>query len=140
MWTNCLEEPDDVYDLPTSHLQGPKPLHIGYFLQDAHLVFQNLLGGQETKWDWNGKEMFYKGAGEDLCGGFFFWVWALICDLEHANTAYDLPNPTSNACCPLCPVGLMPGAVWFDFRPSAKWLQHIYNVQTWLARGLNRML
>ena len=93
--------------------------------------------GKKPKFDWNGKEMFYPGAGEDLCGGFFFCVWALICDLEHAYQAYDLPNPTANACCALCPVGLLPGLVWFDFRPNAQWLEHIYNVQSWLARGLN---
>ena len=93
--------------------------------------------GKKPKFDWNGEEMFYKGAGEDLCGGFFFAVWALICDLEHGQKAYDLPCPTTNACCPLCPVGLLLGVVWFDFRPNAKWLEHIYTVQSWLARGLN---
>ena len=82
--------------------------------------------------------MFYDGRGEDLCGGFFFSVWALICDLEHGWKAYDLPNPTANACCPLCAVGLVPGVVWFDFSPKAKWLDHIYTVQSWLARGLLR--
>ena len=96
--------------------------------------------GKKPKKDWNGHEMFYKGAGEDLCGGFFFCVWALICDLEHANHAYDLPNPTANACCPLCPVGLQPGLVWYDFRPSANWLNHIYTVQSWLARGFHDMM
>ena len=93
--------------------------------------------GKKPKFDWNGKEMFYEGAGEDLCGGFFFAVWALLCDLEHGYQAYDLPNPTANACCPLCPVGLISGVVWWDFRPKAKWLDHIYTVQSWLARGLN---
>jgi hypothetical protein len=97
--------------------------------------FQALWIGKKPKYDWNGEEMFYPGAGEDLCGGFYFAVWALICDLEHAYSAYDLPNPTANACCPLCPVGLVPNAVWFDFRPSAEWLAHIYDVQSWLARG-----
>jgi len=92
--------------------------------------------GKKPKFDWNNKEMFYDGAGEDLCGGFFFSVWALICDLEHGHKAYDLPNPTANACCPLCAVGLVPGVVWFDFGPKAKWLDHIYTVQSWLARGL----
>ena len=96
--------------------------------------------GKKPKYDWNGKEMFYPGAGDDLCGGFFFCVWALICDLEHAYQAYDLPNPTANACCPLCPVGLVPGVVWFDFRPTAQWLDHIYTVQSWLARGLTSVL
>jgi len=96
--------------------------------------------GKKPKWDWNGKEMFYPGAGDDLCGGFFFCVWALICDLEHAYHAYDLPCPTANACCPLCPVGLLPGLKWFDFRPTAGWLEYIYTIQSWLARGLNGML
>jgi hypothetical protein len=96
--------------------------------------------GKKPKRDWNGKEMFYQGAGDDLCGGFFFAVWALICDLEHANKAYDLPNPTANACCPLCAVGLEPGLFWFDFRPTAQWLDHIYSVQAWLARGFTCVL
>ena len=96
--------------------------------------------GKKPKYDWNGEEMFYPGAGDDLCGGFFFAIWALICDLEHGHTAYDLPNPTANACCPLCPVGLIVDVVYWDFRPSAKWLDHIYTVQAWLARGLYIML
>jgi len=75
--------------------------------------------GKKPKFDWNGKEMFNPGAGEDLCGGFFFCVWALICDLEHGTSCYDFPSPTANACCPLCPVGRIPGVVWFDFRPNA---------------------
>ena len=82
-----------------------------------------------------------KGAGVDyLFGGYFFCVWALICDLEHACTNYDLPNPTANACCPLCPVGLGGGLLWWDFRPNAAWLAHIYTVQKWLAKGFNSML
>ena len=100
--------------------------------------FKAMWIGKKPKYDWNGEEMFYPGAGEDLLyGGFFFAVWALICDLEHGHTAYDLPNPTVNACCPLCPVGLVLNVVWFDFRPNAQWLDHIYSVQSWLARGLN---
>ena len=99
--------------------------------------FKALWEGKKPKFDWNGKEMHYPGAGDDLCGGHFFCVWALICDLEHANQCYDLPNPTANACCALCPVGLAPGAVWYDFRPSAKWLDLVYTQQTWLARGLH---
>ena len=98
--------------------------------------FRAMWVGKKPKYDWNGEEMFYPGAGEDdLCGGFYFAVWALICDLEHAYSAYDLPNPIANACCPLCPVGLVPDAVWWDFRPTAGWLAHIYSVQSWLARG-----
>ena len=62
--------------------------------------------GKDPKFDWDGKAMFYEGAGQELCGGFFFAVWALICHLEHAWQNYDLPNPTANACCALCPVGL----------------------------------
>ena len=73
---------------------------------------------------------------EKICVEVFFAVWALICDLEHGRENYDLPNPTANACCGLCPVGLVPGLPWWDFRPNADWLQHIYTVQSWLARGL----
>ena len=47
--------------------------------------------------------MFYAGAGLDLCGGLFFAVWALICDLEHGYKSYSFPNPVANICCPLCP-------------------------------------
>jgi len=85
--------------------------------------------------DWNGEKMDYEGAGEYLCGGYFFCVWSLICDLEHAHKVYDLPNPTANACCPLCPVGCELGCKWFDFRPDAEWLEHIYDAISWLARG-----
>ena len=92
--------------------------------------------GKKPTHDWAGKEMVYAGAGDALCGGYFFTVWALICDLEHAHERYDLPNPTALACCPLCPVGLFAGLCWWDFRPSAGWLAHVYNVQSWLARGL----
>jgi hypothetical protein len=125
-----------------SHLICKDPDHntLDAFYKMLIWSFKACWLGKKPKWDWNGEEMFYPGAGDDLCGGFFFCVWALICDLEHANKAYDLPNPTSNACCPLCPVGLIYNVVWWDFRPSAKWLEHIYTVQSWLARGLNSML
>ena len=121
-----------------SHLICRDPDHctLDVFYRMLIWSFKACWDGTWPKWDWNGKEMFHPRAGEALCGGFFFCVWALICDLEHAWTAYDLPNPKCNACCPLCPVGLLPGVVWFDFRPNAKWLEHIYNVQSWLARGL----
>ena len=74
------------------------------------------------RWCWLGKEQFrtrmatmsYKGAGDDLCVGFF-------CDLENAHQADNLPNPTANACCDLE-------------------LEHIYSAQSWLARGLTGVL
>ena len=69
--------------------------------------------------------------------GFFFAVWALLCDLEHGYSCYDFPNPTSHACCPCCPVGLEANLMWWDFRAAAAWIDHIYSVQSWLARGLN---
>jgi hypothetical protein len=96
--------------------------------------------GKKPTHDWNDKQMSYPGAGDDLCGGYYFAVWALIQDLEHAYSNYDMPNPTANACCPLYPVGLVPGLVWFDFRPNAAWLEYIYTIQSWLARGLKSML
>ena len=147
----------DIFSVSSLLIYGPTILrNLMMFLMFQHLIcrdsdhktldtayrmliwsFKACWEGKKPKFDWNGEEMFYHGAGDDLCGGFFFCVWALICDLEHANKAYDLPNPTANACCPLCPVGLLPGVVWFDFRPTAQWLEHIYSVQTWLARGCN---
>lgn len=146
----------DIYSVSSLLTTGPTILrHLMMFLMFQHLICKDLdhntldvfykmlrwslkacwLGKKPTH-DWEGKKMSYPGAGEDLCGGYFFCVWALICDLEHAYSAYDLPNPTANACCPLCPVGLDPGVVWYDFRPSAKWLDLIYTHQAWLARGL----
>lgn len=95
--------------------------------------------GKKPKYDWNGEEMFYAGAGDDLCGGFFFAVWALICDLEHGYKCYNFPNPTANICCPLCPCNAL-DIPWFDFRPTAAWLNHIWTVQSWLASGLKRSL
>jgi len=85
--------------------------------------------------DWNGKKMDYEDAGKELCGGYFFCVWSLICDLELGCKVYDLPNPTSNACCPLCPAGRQLGCKWFDFRPAAEWLKHIYDETKWLSQG-----
>ena len=150
----------DIFSLSSLLICGPTVLrNLMMFMIFQHLIcrdpdhctldefykmliwsFNSCWLGKKPKWDWNGKEMFYKGAGDPLCGGFFFCVWALIQDLEHACKAYDLPNPTANACCPICPVGLMPGLVWWDFRPDAEWLQHIYTTQSWLARGLNSVL
>ena len=147
----------DIFSVSSLLICGPTILrNLMMFLMFQHLIcrdqdhntldtayrkliwsFKACWEGKKPKFDWNGKEMFYEGAGEDLCGGFFFAVWALLCDLEHGYQAYDLPNPTANACCPLCPVGLISGVVWWDFRPKAKWLDHIYTVQSWLARGLN---
>ena len=94
--------------------------------------------GKKASHDWNGEPILY-AQGEDLnlYGGFFFAVWALLCDLEHGYSCYDLPNPTSNACCPCCPVGLEANLMWWGFRRAAAWIDHIYSVQSWLARGLN---
>jgi len=150
----------DIFSVSSLLICGPTVLrNLMMFLMFQHLIcrdpdhctldtfykmliwsFRACWLGKKPTVRWDGEKMSYPGAGDDLCGGFFFAVWALICDLEHAYQAYDLPNPTANACCPLCPVGLVPGLVWFDFRPSAAWLQHIYTVQAWLARGLNSML
>ena len=94
--------------------------------------------GRKPSHDWNGESILYApGEPMTLYGGFFFAVWCLLCDLEHGYSCYDLPNPTSHACCPLCPVGLLPNLMWWDFRPAAAWIDHIYSVQSWLARGLN---
>jgi hypothetical protein len=92
--------------------------------------------GRNPVEDWNGKKMdYYEGIGEYFCGGYFFCVWSLIQDLEHGCKVYDMPNPTSNACCPLCPVGRQPGCKWYDFRPDAEWMKHMYDQMAWLAQG-----
>ena len=39
LWADYLEESDDVFCLPASHLQGWWPQHLGRLLQDADLVF-----------------------------------------------------------------------------------------------------
>jgi len=48
-----------------------------------------------------------------------------------------LPNVTSNNPCTQCPcnVGTVP---YFDFRPSAKWIEQIYTVAEWLTSGWNQ--
>ena len=92
--------------------------------------------GRYPRIDWNdGNELDYDDAGTELCGGYFFCVWSLICDLEHAWKVYDMLSPTSNACCALCPVGRQLGCKWFDFRPAAEWLNHIYDETKWTAQG-----
>ena len=91
--------------------------------------------GTHPSVDWNDNPLHYEEAGTELCGGYFFCVWSLICDLEHAWKVYEMPSPTSNACCALCPVGRELGCKWFDFRPSAVWLNHIYDEDKWAAQG-----
>ena len=74
--------------------------------------------GRKPSHDWNGEPILYAPGEEmSLYGGFFFAVWCLLCDLEHGYSCYDLPNPTSHACCPLCPVGLEANLMWWNFRP-----------------------
>ena len=74
--------------------------------------------GKKPLKDWNGEPILYAPGEEmSLYGGFFFAVWCLLCDLEHGYSCYDLPNPTSHACCPLCPVGLEANLMWWNFRP-----------------------
>ena len=98
---------------------------------------QCLWEGKKPKIDWKGKPLVYAGAGDELMGGFFMCLWALICDLEHCFKCYQMPNPTSNCPCGLCPCnsGATP---WWDFRPAATWMQLVYTVQSWLAAGLRR--
>ena len=93
--------------------------------------------GKKPVKDWNGNDLHYEGMGEDLMGGFFMCLWALICDLDHCFKAYDMPRSTNNCPCGLCPCnsGNVP---WFDFRPQAAWVNLVYTVQAWLAAGLKR--
>ena len=145
----------DIFSVSSLLISGPSILrNLMMFLIFQHLIcrdedhctldecykmliwsFKACWEGKKPVKDWHGKDMEYPGAGEPLCGGYFFCVWALICDLEHGYKAYNLPNPTANACCPLCPVGLDAGVFWYDFRPQAKWLDLVYDTQAWLARG-----
>ena len=97
--------------------------------------FKACWAGTHPVEDWNGVKLVYDLAGKELCGGFFFCVWSLIQDLEHGNKVYDMPNPTANACCPLCPVGRRLGCNWWDFRPDAEWMNFIYDEISWLAEG-----
>jgi hypothetical protein len=146
----------DIYSVSSLLICGPTILRNPMmFFMFAHLIcrdadhctldrafkelkwsFKCCWDGKKPKFDSDGNPMFYEGAGEDLCGGYFFAVWALICDLEHARENYDLPNPTATACCGLCPVGLLDGVHWWDFRPNAVWLNLVYTIESWLARGL----
>ena len=86
-----------------------------------------------------GKDLNDPTAGDELMGGHFMCLWALICDLEHCFKCYEMPNPTSNSPCGLCPVDAA-GLPWFDFRPNADWISHIYTVQAWLEAGLKRCI
>ena len=119
------------------HLTCRDPEHdtLDEFYKQLIWSFEACWLGKKPTHDWDGHEMHYPCAGDDLCGGFFFAVRALIQDLEHAYSAYDLPNPTANACCPLCPVGRRLGCNWWDFRPDAEWMNFIYNEISWLAQG-----
>ena len=145
----------DIFSVSSMLTHGPSMLRsMMIFLMFQHLIckdadhktmdnvfrmfiwsFKACWEGKHPRIDWNNNPMHYPEAGEDLCGGYFFCVWSLIQDLEHACKVYDLPNPTANACCPLCPVGRELGCKWFDFRPDAVWMQHIYDEISWLARG-----
>jgi len=87
--------------------------------------------------DWKNKPL--AGGGVSLLGGHFMVVWALICDLEHCCKCYQMPNPTSNTPCGLCPCNTV-GLPWFDFRPCAVWRDRVYTVQSWLAAGLRRSM
>ncbi len=103
--------------------------------------FQVLWEGKKPHFDWKGDRLYYAGAGDDLMGGYFMCLWALICDLDHCYKCYEMPNSTSNIPCGLCPCDSSAlGTPWFDFRPNAVWMTMVYTVQTWIAAGLKRSL
>ena len=96
--------------------------------------FEALWTGEEPVVDWKGKPIEGAVAGVKLMNGKFMAVWSLICDLEHANKCYQLPSPSGNCPCGLCPVnsGTLP---WWDFRPNALWFDRVYTIPSWLASG-----
>ena len=101
--------------------------------------FQCLWEGKKPTKDWMGNAMVYAGAGDDLMGGHFMCLWALICDLEHCYKCYEMPNVNSNSPCGLCPCNTV-GIPWFDFRPTAVWMTLVYTIQSYLAAGLRRSI
>ena len=99
--------------------------------------FEALWIGEEPTVDWKGKAIEGAVAGVNLMNGKFMAVWALICDLEHASKCYQMPSPSGNCPCGLCPVisGALP---WLVFRPDAGWLDHVNTITSWLASGWKR--
>ena len=71
--------------------------------------------------------------------GFYMCVWALIADLDHVRSKYGGQTASSNNPCDLCPcnASTMP---WYDFRPTAKWLKHIYSVAQWRENNKDKKL
>ena len=69
-------------------------------------------------------------AGQDLFGGFTMWLWAIIGDLVHYMQNLRLPNSTKNSPCSWCPCNST-DLPWFDFRPVAGWLDHVYSAEAW---------
>ncbi|HIF94878.1 MAG TPA: hypothetical protein EYQ60_17410 [Myxococcales bacterium] len=94
------------------------------------------------KWpthDWNGGPMHYPArgpsGGDDLAGGFFCAIWALIGDLDYWRAYLRLPNSTSNTPCAICPCNVS-DCPWYDFRTHAVWLGRIYDTAAWTAAGM----
>ena len=98
--------------------------------------FMALWLGEEPIIDWDGNPIPGAVPGVKLMGGKYMSVWALICDLEHAYKAYNLPNPTSSCPCGLCPANSAK-LKWWDFRPNAPWTFEIFTKEVWLALNIN---
>ena len=92
--------------------------------------------GEEPILDWDGIPIPGAVPGVKLMGGKYMSLWALICDLEHAYKAYNLPNPTSSCPCGPCPVNSAK-LKWWDFRPNAPWTFEIFTKEVWLALNIN---
>ena len=101
--------------------------------------FKALWLGEEPTLDWDNNPIPGAVAGVKLMKGMYMAVWSLLCDLEHCNKCYGMPNPNCNCPCGLCPVDSM-HLPWWDFRPNAPWLLRIYIVADWLAAGLKKSI
>lgn len=140
-----------VYSCPIVHnllifllFQGLQCVRDGHhtlnvFYRKLVWSFDILWEGKVPGLDWNNKPCNPNTAGDDLLGGSFMCIWALICDLDHGWKAYKMPNPNCNTPCGCCPCNAS-DTPWFDFRPTAAWIPKIYTVEDWLEAGLNACL
>jgi len=96
--------------------------------------FDALWSGFEPVKNWLGEPIAGAEPNSKLMGGKFMAVWALTHDMEHGFKCYELPNPTSNNPCGLCPCNSS-DVPWFDFRVCAEWLSKIFDAPGFVAAG-----
>ena len=144
----------NIWSMSSMLLVGPTILR-NFMLWAIHQCLQCTLAGHHTanafwkrlewsmqacwegKWpehDWNLKPIRSSQAGKDLCGGFYFCLWALVGDLDYLTKDLELPNSTSNEPCGLCPCNSTDVA-WWRFQADAAWVNKIYDIITWKAAG-----